>query len=264
MPRDHMAGARYGYRLRFRKEGAMIFLGHLDLVRHLPRIFRRADLPLGYSSGFRPKPELTFSPALGLGTPSWAEYVDVKLTEPVDVGTLVPRLNAVTLDGIQFEAAVSWQIGKDKGLGGFITASAYVVALPPFLEPEALQAGLDAFAGDGDLSIVRAPKEEKSGDKRRRSARTGAAGAGIGRRVDIRRSVSSVASASPVDRRRTLDVLGLEDGWSTVRYQSGIGAEGGARPKEIVTALWGRKSPMWRGSSAWGCGARGRSSLSML
>src|SRR5207244_4290088 len=54
------------YRLRYTKLGRVVFLGHLDLIRHLPRVFRRAGLEVAYSAGFHPKPELTFAPALGL------------------------------------------------------------------------------------------------------------------------------------------------------------------------------------------------------
>ena len=66
-------GTPHGYRLRYTKLGRVAYLGHLDLVRHLPRIFRRAGLEIFYSVGFHPKPELSFGPALGLGIPSLGE-----------------------------------------------------------------------------------------------------------------------------------------------------------------------------------------------
>ena len=66
-------------RLRFAKLGRLAYSGHLDLVRLLPRVLRQAGMPLFYSRGFHPKPQLTFTPALRLGIPSLSEYVDVKL-----------------------------------------------------------------------------------------------------------------------------------------------------------------------------------------
>jgi len=60
------------YRLRYTKLGQAAYLAHLDLVRHLPRIFRRAGLDIAYSHGFHPKPGLCFGPALGLGLLRWA------------------------------------------------------------------------------------------------------------------------------------------------------------------------------------------------
>ncbi len=68
-------------RLEFQKIGRLTFQSHLDLVRLFPRLFRRAGVPLFFSEGFHPKPVMTFSPALSLGTASLAEYVDVKLRE---------------------------------------------------------------------------------------------------------------------------------------------------------------------------------------
>jgi radical SAM family uncharacterized protein len=107
------------YRLRYTKLDRAAYLGHLDLIRHLPRIFRRAGLDLYYSSGFHPKPELSFGPALGLGIPSFGELCDLKLAEDVEATTLGARLNRVTLDGIEFLGAVRLMDG-DRTLGGVL------------------------------------------------------------------------------------------------------------------------------------------------
>ena len=82
------------YRLRYTKLGRIAYLGHLDLIRHLPRVFRRAGLEVFYSVGFHPKPELSFGPALGLGIPSLGELLDVKLIDRVPAAELVRRLLA--------------------------------------------------------------------------------------------------------------------------------------------------------------------------
>ena len=70
---------RAAIRFVFAKVGPMAFLSHLDLIRALPRSFRRIDMPIFYSSGFHPKPDMTFSPALSLGVASLSEVLDVKL-----------------------------------------------------------------------------------------------------------------------------------------------------------------------------------------
>src|SRR5690606_29547790 len=96
-------------RLRYAKLGRAAYRGHLDLVRVLPRIFRRAGMPLYYSAGFHPKPEMTFGPALSLGIASLSEYVDVKLDGdvPFSLEDLPARLNAVSELGLTFlDAAV--------------------------------------------------------------------------------------------------------------------------------------------------------------
>ena len=101
-------GEPHRIRLRYTKLGRVAFLGHLDLVRHLPRIFRRAGVELRYSIGFHPKPDLSFGPALGLGIPSLGELLDVKLAEPVPASELVRRLQRVTLDGVDWLGAWRW------------------------------------------------------------------------------------------------------------------------------------------------------------
>ena len=87
------------YRLRYEKLGRAVLLGHLDLVREVPRILRRAGAPLWYSQGFHPKPVMTFGPALSLGVPSFEEYVDIKTTEAIELTGWVDRLNAVCPGG---------------------------------------------------------------------------------------------------------------------------------------------------------------------
>jgi radical SAM family uncharacterized protein/radical SAM-linked protein len=66
-------------RLRYGKFGAMRFLGHHDVVRVFNRALRRAGLRTDYSKGFHPHPRMRFSPPLGLGIESLAEYVDFDL-----------------------------------------------------------------------------------------------------------------------------------------------------------------------------------------
>jgi len=67
------------FRLRYEKRGAMRFLGHQDVVRLFHRAFRRSRLVLDYSKGFHPHPKMRFSPPLGLGIESLAEYLDFDL-----------------------------------------------------------------------------------------------------------------------------------------------------------------------------------------
>jgi radical SAM family uncharacterized protein/radical SAM-linked protein len=107
VPGDLPADRPLRYRFRFEKVGRAALLGHLDLVREVPRILRRAGLPLWYSRGFHPKALVTFGPALSLGVPSLDEYVDIKTTRPVVQQGLVDRINAVCPEGIRFHAVTA-------------------------------------------------------------------------------------------------------------------------------------------------------------
>src|SRR5262249_54495760 len=66
-------GEAFRYRFAFTKLGPAALLSHLDLIRALPRVFRRVGIPIHYSQGFHPKPDMIFSPALSLGVASLGE-----------------------------------------------------------------------------------------------------------------------------------------------------------------------------------------------
>lgn len=53
--------------IAYEKRPPATALSHLDLVRHFPRILRRAGLRPAYSGGFNPRPRMVFAPPLPLG-----------------------------------------------------------------------------------------------------------------------------------------------------------------------------------------------------
>ncbi len=68
----------------FGKNGRLRYISHLDLQRFMQRAVRRTDLPVSYSQGFSPHPQMSFASALAMGWSSDVELLDVKLTEAVD------------------------------------------------------------------------------------------------------------------------------------------------------------------------------------
>lgn len=79
-------------RITFTKQGALRYIGHLDLHRLWERAMRRADLPLAYSQGFHPQPKISLAAALPLGFSSRGEVLDVRLNEEVPVEDITSRL----------------------------------------------------------------------------------------------------------------------------------------------------------------------------
>ncbi|MGB1701250.1 MAG: TIGR03936 family radical SAM-associated protein, partial [Nannocystaceae bacterium] len=76
----HNAEAPYSkVRLFFRKTGSLAFLSHLDLIRLIPRVMRKAKVEMGFTRGYKAKPRMSFGPALALGATGWNEVVDVDL-----------------------------------------------------------------------------------------------------------------------------------------------------------------------------------------
>ena len=218
-------GIAHRIRLRYTKLGRVAYLSHLDLVRHLPRVFRRAGVELFYSVGFHPKPELSFGPALGLGIPSLGELLDVKLAEPMPPDELRERLQEVTLEGVDWLGAVA--LGdNDRALGRVISRSEVWARLPAGV---ALATGLDAWtATDVPLRVKRRGE-----------------GNGVGRMIDVRRGVVtlgalSVEAPGVFASLRRLEWDGADDvPQALVRFVSSVSAEGGAKPTEIIESLWG-------------------------
>ena len=136
-------GAARRIRLGFSELGRAALLSHLDLVRTLPRIFKRAGLPLYYSEGFHPKALMVFGPALGVGIGSLTEYVDVQLRElpgnDPDLASLPERLSAFSPDGLTFFAVRELGEGDAK-LSRIIDEAVYAAALPA---PALRACGLD-------------------------------------------------------------------------------------------------------------------------
>jgi radical SAM-linked protein len=97
-------------RFRFAKLGKIRFTSQRDVARMWERALRRAGLPLDYTKGFSPRPQLSFGLALPTGCESWAEYVDVVLNGPraeaagIEVDALPERLTSLLPAGIEVEA----------------------------------------------------------------------------------------------------------------------------------------------------------------
>ena len=96
-------------RFRFVKLGKIRFTSQRDVARMWERALRRAELPLAYTEGFSPRPQLSFGLALPTGCESLAEYLDVVLddrrpeTAAVDLDTLPGLLTGLLPEGVDVE-----------------------------------------------------------------------------------------------------------------------------------------------------------------
>ena len=88
-------------RLRFKKEGDLRFISHLELASLFHRASKRADLSLGYSEGFHPMPRIVFASALPVGVESLAEVVELELEGTFSASDVKKRLNQGLPSGIE-------------------------------------------------------------------------------------------------------------------------------------------------------------------
>ncbi len=115
-------------RVVFSKTGRARFISHLDLVRMMTRVMRRAGIPLWYTEGFNRHPYLTFAAPLALGFEGLHETMDLRLEEDMPFNELVSRLNAAFPEG--FEAVSAAEVMHK---AGELSASRYRLVLncPP-------------------------------------------------------------------------------------------------------------------------------------
>jgi radical SAM family uncharacterized protein/radical SAM-linked protein len=220
-------GTPVRYRLRFAKTGAVALLGHLDLIRELPRVIRRAGIKTAYTEGFHPKPDMSFGPALSLGVASLDEYADVKLIDAPAVDELVALLEAHASGGLRFLGARQLE-QQDKGVAAVITAARYVLALP---ERVVAERGGRAFVEQAIAEFLAKPEliVRRSID-------------GLGKKVDVRHFVQSVRIGGDEERAALLRA-GLLGDLLPVEAIVALGPTGSAKATEVVEALFGAGFP---------------------
>ena len=218
-------GASVRVRLGYRKLGRAAFSSHLDLVRLLPRLFRRLELPVYYSLGFHSKPVMMFGPALSLGIASLEEYVDVKLVSRD--GTLweeLPaRLNEASMDGLKFFGARLLTPGDAK-LSQTIQEAVYVAGLP--------RASLEACGCSDAQALDALVRERMQGELRTRRNIDG-----IGKWVDVKRYLDDVEVGAGAD---ALERAGIVGDLTPLRIRIKITDAGSAKVSEALETLLGR------------------------
>src|SRR3954471_4531783 len=92
-------------RIRFRKSGDLRLVSHLDLMRSLERLLRRAALPFRRTEGFHPTPRLVLAQSLPLGVVGHHEVLELELTEEIEPNEVLRRLREQAPPGIEFLSA---------------------------------------------------------------------------------------------------------------------------------------------------------------
>lgn len=145
---------RQKVRLRFRKQGDLRHIGHLDLLRTLERLFRRAGLNLSMTEGFHPKPRLSFPNALALGVEGVDEVMELELAEAMTAEEVLAALAPVCPPGLAFHSA-EVLVGKGKSPVARVT---YELPIPAARE-EQLAGKIRDVLASSSLPIRRAGRE---------------------------------------------------------------------------------------------------------
>lgn len=94
-------------RLRFEKKEKAIYLSHLDLMRTMQRVFKRAGLAIKYSEGFNPHARIFIAMPLSLGYSSDCELIDIELNDDTEPEDIIKRINEVMPSGIRISDCYS-------------------------------------------------------------------------------------------------------------------------------------------------------------
>lgn len=148
-------------RIKFKKYGALRFIGHLDVMRFFQKAMRRANIPVAFTQGYSPHMIMSFASPLGIGLTSEGEYFDVELTEPISSKAAISQLNAVMVEGIEVTSFV--QIAEEKKMTGMaiVAAADYLVSVKEGTLPENWKEMTEAFVEQHEISVLKQTKRSE-------------------------------------------------------------------------------------------------------
>lgn len=149
-------------RIKFRKNGVMKFIGHLDIMRYFQKAIRRAGIPIKFSEGFSPHMIMSFANPLGVGLTSDGEYFDIELREPIASKEAVRKLNEQMVEGMEVVSFV--EIPDDKKCKGMsiVAGADYLSSVKAGELPADWKEKLAAFYAQEEILVW---KETKKSNK---------------------------------------------------------------------------------------------------
>ncbi len=157
-------------RLRSTKIGPIRFVGHRDMGRVWERVIRRLMLPVVYSAGFTPRPRISFGLALPLGAESLAEYIDVELDGPIELGSgLLADLSAAAPIGVDVTGAALLE-RPVRSLQQTVTSTTWSLQIPDLgTDDGRLADEVERVLSADEVWVTRLRKAETSTDEVRAS-----------------------------------------------------------------------------------------------
>lgn len=147
-------------RIKFKKQGPLKFIGHLDIMRFFQKLMKRAGIPIAYSNGMSPHQIMSFALPLGIGDESVGEYLDIELTESVTSKAAVKSLNAVSVPGIEI---LSFKELDDKAVNAMasVIAADYSVKFRT-LPTDNLEGSFKDFINRESINVVKKTKKNET------------------------------------------------------------------------------------------------------
>ncbi len=147
------------YRIEFAKIGSLSFISHLDLQKIMMRIFKRADIKMLYSEGYKLRPLISFGPALSLGISSMSEYFDIRVPDEwADLDAILASLSEHSEKGIVFKAIHALE-QKEKSIQEAVDEFTYFV---PLKDESNVDKDLETLLKSEQIIIESFSKKKKS------------------------------------------------------------------------------------------------------
>ncbi len=148
-------------RIKFRKFGAMKFIGHLDIMRFFQKVMRRADIPIAFTGGYSPHMIMSFANPLGVGVTSDGEYFDIELACEVDMQDAIRRMNEVSVEGIEIVNMVPISDEKKRTGMTIVAAADYRSSLKKGEFPEGWKEKAKGFLQQEQIFIMKKTKKSE-------------------------------------------------------------------------------------------------------
>jgi len=157
----------YRIRVKFTRDESVKFISHLDMMKTFERALRRSGLPVAYTRGFNPHPQMVFGLPLSVGVTSESEYADFELAEGIEEKDLKPgdfasKMNEALPAGIRILEAARLT-GRDNIMASVAGARYEIeIYMRKDIKPEEISSIINELVSRDEILVV---KEGKSGAK---------------------------------------------------------------------------------------------------
>jgi radical SAM-linked protein len=142
--------------LKLSKGGERKYLSHRDVIRAFEYALRRAQVPVAYSSGFNPRPRMSFGSAVGVGVTSDDERIVLELASPMSESEMRDTLNGQLPKGLSVVAVEAVPDGVKSPIAA-LNASEFrmTILCGEGCDPAAVVQAVRKMNSPGELRVVR-------------------------------------------------------------------------------------------------------------
>lgn len=149
-------------RIKFRKYGALRFIGHLDVMRFFQKVMRRADIPIAFTTGYSPHMIMSFAVPLGVGMESLGDYFDLEMAEDMATSEIAARLDEQMAEGMHIVSVRKVEDGKAGKAMALVAAADYLVEFRLGKEPSIeWKSRVEEFLAQPEIKVTKQTKRSE-------------------------------------------------------------------------------------------------------